>query len=402
MPFLALRILAVPVIVLLAMRTIAPDLVERHLERSLSASGTYRASIRNVDLHLWRMAYRIKDLDLVTLAEGEELPFIHAPRTDVTLVWSDLLRGEVRARAVIEQPTIDVVVAKAAPENAKETEERTKEVKDSAEKGEKPGVDGLEIATGTELGEVIAPAGDWRTALREMMPTTIERLEICRGTLRYVDLANGLEVPLERLELVATNLTNRPVEGEPLPTSIALTADTIGGATLDVDGRIDLLAPQPTFTVSASLEKLHLPAINELLRSYVDFDLEDGDLDLYVDADAGDGALDGMVKPLVTNLNVVDAKEIKKDGVIQSVKEAVIGAAAEVTENQGKDRQATEIPISGDFNDPKTDPMTVIKSALGNAFVQAIKPGHERSERKRDDGKDTKRRKQQDREGKKS
>ncbi len=79
---------------------------------------------------------------------------------------------------------------------------------------------------------------------------------------------------------------------------------------------------------------------------------------------------------------------------MQAVKEAVIGSSAELTEAQSEDRQAAEIALDGDFTDPKADPVAVIRSALGNAFVQAIKPGNgdqddkkKKGERKKKDGK---------------
>ncbi len=385
MTSLPLRILAVPIFVLVALRCVAPDIVERQLEARLSASGDYRASIANVDLHLWRMRYRVKRLELVKLADGRELPFVSAPATDVQMAWSDLLRGRIRAWVVLDHPTVETVVEKTPPKNAKESKERTDEAKQSAEKGRKPGADGLELATGDDLEQVIAPQGDWRETLRNLPPTTIERLEIRNGTVRYVDQANGVEMPFEQVNLVMTGLVNRPVEGKPLPTHMTLRARTVGQSELALDGDLALLEQYPTFTVSASLLGLDLTKVNDLLRSYAGFDLEKGRLDVYIDANASAGLLHGMAKPLITDLNVIEPKEIKKDGIRQALKEAVIGAAAEVAENQREGRQAAEIPLEGDFTKPKTEPWKVVRSALANAFVQAIKPGHDHADPKHDD-----------------
>jgi hypothetical protein len=363
------RPILVVAIVLVALRVVAPVGLRWWAERTLDRTPGYDARIADVDLHLWRGAYRIEGLaiDRVT-ATGNE-PYFATAALDLSVQWKQLIRGQVVGEIALDRPRLNLIAAKKPPQDEKDVQERAEESERQREDGTKPGAEDLETRTGAEV--------DWRDQVEGLFPLTLNRITIRDGEIRYIDLPNQVDAALGDLELSITGLTNRPLAGERHPCGLVASATTMGGGRLSVDARVDPLADAATFILRASLENVHLPALNELLRSYAGFDVEDGTLDLYVDATADQGRITGTAKPLITELNVLDAsKERKEDGLKQVVKEAAIGAAAEVAEAQGEDRQAAEIPLEGTMGEPSTDVWSVVGSVLRNAFIASIKPGH--------------------------
>lgn len=364
------RALLAVIVLLIAARIAAPEVLRWYAERTLNRTPGYAARIADVDLHLWRGAYRIEGLAIERIVGADRRePYFATDDLDLSVQWKQLVRGRVVGEITLERPVLNLIADKKAAENKQDVEERAKEAEQEREKGEKPGADDLETRTGAEV--------DWQDRVERLFPLTINRITVHHGEVHYVDTANHLDAPLEELELVVTGLTNRPAAGQRLPCGLVATATTLGGGRLRVDARVDPLASAATFTMQASLEGVDLVELNELLRSYAGFDVEAGKLDLYVDAEADAGTLTGHAKPLITELNVLDAsKERKEDGVKQVIKEAAIGTAAELVEAQGKDRQAARIPLEGSFDDPKTDVWSIVGSVLRNAFIASIKPGH--------------------------
>ena len=363
--------LLIVVALLVMARIAAPVAMRWYAERTLNRTPGYVAYIADVDLHIWRGAYRIEGLaiDRLVGADGRREPYFATASLELSVAWRQLMSGRVVGEICFKRPILNLIADKKAAQNKDDVQERAKEAEQEREKGEKPGADDLETRTGAEV--------DWQDRVARLFPLTINRITVHHGEIHYVDTANHLDAPLEELELVVTGLTNRPAAGQRLPCGLVATATTLGGGQLRVDARVDPLASAATFTVQASLEGVDLVELNELLRSYAGFDVEAGKLDLYVDAAVDAGRLTGHAKPLITELNVLDAsKERKEDGVKQVIKEAAIGTAAEMVEAQGKDRQAARIPLEGSFDDPQTDVWSIVGSVLKNAFITSIKPGH--------------------------
>lgn len=355
--------------VLVALRAAAPVGLRWWAERTLDRTPGYDARIADVDLHLWRGAYRIEGLAIDRVSDAGSEPYFATAALDLSVQWRQLVRGKVVGEIALDRPRLNLIAEKKPAQDAQDVRERAKEGERQREEGAKPGAEDLETRTGAEV--------DWRDRVEALFPLTLNRITVRDGEVHYVDLPNKLDAALGDLELTITGLTNRPAAGERLPCGLVARGTTIGGGRLNVDARVDPLADAATFALRASLEDVELPALNELLRSYAGFDVEDGTLDLYVDATADQGRIDGTAKPLITELNVLDAsRERKEDGIKQVVKEAAIGAAAEVAEAQGEDRQAAEIPLAGTLGDPRTDVWSVVGSVLRNAFIASIKPGH--------------------------
>jgi hypothetical protein len=132
---------------------------------------------------------------------------------------------------------------------------------------------------------------------------------------------------------------------------------------------------RPTFQLAVRLLGLDVTKTNALARAYGDFDFESGWFDLVVELDAKEGYLEGYVKPLFRNLQVVSLrKDIREDNILQLFWETLLGVTSELLENQPRDQFATVIPLTGDLTSPDTDIFAIIGSVLRNAFVRAYLP----------------------------
>lgn len=130
---------------------------------------------------------------------------------------------------------------------------------------------------------------------------------------------------------------------------------------------------------SARVEHTSLTALNDVLRSYGDFDVNAGDLSLYSELTVHGPRVEGYVKPIVQNLDVYDAKQDAEKSVFRKAYEALVGAGATVLRNQPRDQVATRIPISGRLDDPQLSTLQAVFGIVRNAFFKAVLPGLEQN-----------------------
>src|SRR5690606_20535410 len=114
---------------------------------------------------------------------------------------------------------------------------------------------------------------------------------------------------------------------------------------------------------------------NDFLRAYAGIDAEAGTVAVFAEVEADEGRIDGYLKPLVEDLDVLRLdEEGEEQNALQSTWEAVVGATAELFQNQPTDRLATRVPIQGAVDSPDTPFWPVFVNVLRNAFVEAFAP----------------------------
>jgi hypothetical protein len=334
---------------LLAVRAALPILVERYVDDVLDRGEHYEGSIDEVDLALWRGAYRIEQLRVDHTEKKELRPLIAAERIDLSLRWSALLRGALVGEVDAYGVVYNVVAAPPHDDDA------------LAQSGDDP-----------SLGE----------RLSKLFPFSIDRLEVHDGEIHYRDPHREpkVDVALTKVHLLAENWTNvRDVERERFARAW-LRAKAFDSARLVATLEADPWASPPAFRFAAVSERIRLTELNDFLRAYGGFDVADGQLSVYTEVSAEDGRYEGYVKPIVTELDVLS--EEPGDDFLDRVWEGFVGVVAEVFENQFSGRQATRIPIEGTWGDPAPDSLlTAIGNVLYNAFIRALPPRLEHPKR---------------------
>ncbi|HEY3488094.1 MAG TPA: DUF748 domain-containing protein, partial [Gammaproteobacteria bacterium] len=125
----------------------------------------------------------------------------------------------------------------------------------------------------------------------------------------------------------------------------------------------------PDLDLDLKFENVHMPALNDFFKAYAGIDIEQGNFSLYSEIVVKDGALEGYIKPVAENVEVVDPE---KDKGLSLVWESIVGFVAELFKNKPKDQLATQIPLSGDLNNVETSAWMAIWNIFRNGFVQAF------------------------------
>lgn len=331
-------ILLAVVVLLIGVRLVLPTVVKNYVNKTLAGLEGYTGSVHDIDLHLYRGAYTIDSLTIEKLEGDNPVPFVAIDRIDLSVQWNALLKGKVVGEVELQAPKLNFVAAGGGGEG--------------------------------QSGE----EADWTQTVKDLLPLQINRFVIRDGTVRYLDYGAkpDVNISVEELDLEATNLNNADDNAEALPSQLRVTGTSIGGGKLDLTGAMNLLKTTPDVDLNLKFEGINVPDLNDFLEAYARVDAEKGRLDVYSEVAIRDGAIEGYVKPLLTDLQVLSLKN-DKDKPLRMVWEGIVGLVAEVFQNQKKDQFATRVPISGNLSDSKVGIVPTIWNVFRNAFVQAFK-----------------------------
>jgi len=328
------------VVFLLALHLSLPFILVYYVNKTLKEIPGHTGSVEWIHVNLFRGAYQIHDIEILTIEENTPEPFFESKTIDLSLEWKALFDGEIAGEIILGNPVLNFVVAS-----------------DSS----------VEAQTGEDV--------DWTKPIKELMPLQINRFQIDDGLIHYYDVGSDPKVDIytTNIELLATNLSNTEHDARELPSDISASAVTIGSGKVRLDGQLNLLQKVPSFDIDASIEDINLTDLNDFILAYMKADLESGSMNFYAEFSGAEGQFDGYVKPLISELKFVKWKN-DKDKPLQLIWESIIGTLAEIFENQKKDQFATKVPISGTYEDLTTNVLKTIAKVLENAFIDALKP----------------------------
>lgn len=297
--------LAALLLLLLALHLALPYLVRDYLNGKLADMGDYRGHIADVDLALWRGAYRIDGLSIVKDNGKVPVPFLDAPSIDLSVSWQALWDDHaVVARVVFERPQLNFVDAG----------------------GDR---DASQTGAGT----------DWREQLDKLLPITLNEVRVVDGTLRFRNFTSKPPVNLHASALNASiyNLTNVADARGERPARLEGTARILGQAPLEVAAHFDPLSDFEDFDLRLRVTRVELKRLNDFASAYGKFDFNAGTGDLVLEAQAKRGQLDGYIKPLLRDVDVFNWRQDVEDGdknLFRSVWEALVGGGETVLKNQ--------------------------------------------------------------------
>ena len=332
------------VAVLVVVRLALPTLLEVVINRQLANLPEYWGQIHDVDLSLWRGAYQIDGLQLYKRnAEHPERPFVQITRADLSVQWGALLEGMVVAEVELRKPEINLVAAKS--------EER----------------------------EQVEGTGSLKDTLMGLVPLEINRFVVRGGKVTYLDERKEpyVDLALSEIHLTAAGLQTRPSETKTedrLPTRIDATGRLQDSGELEARLDLDLFAADhPDFDGTLSMKGLALEELSSFTEAYGKFDFEDGYMAVYGELAARKERVEGYIKPVISNSDVVG----EDDDFPEVVWEAFVSGVAELFEGPGTDRLATRIPIEGRLDDPDVGTWTTVGTLVVNGLLKAITPGVE-------------------------
>ncbi len=325
-------------LVLIGIRAALPTLIQRYVNRKLDEVPEYSGRIGEIDLHLFRGAYQIEDVDILKTSGDVPVPFFSAQTVDLSVQWGALFEGALVGEIDFKSPKINFV---------KGPTEATTQV----------GVD-----------------KPWTDTVRELFPLKINRLSATNGEIHYRDFhaSPKVDVMIDQVELTATNLTNSEDLSGTLVADLAMTGRVLQEAPANLDMKLDPYAEEPTFDLNLKMDTLSLTKLNELTRAYAGFDFEQGTLTVAAEMASSEGNFEGYVKPIFNEMKILKLESDAKEGPIHVVWEGLVGGLSKLLRNQPRETFATKIPLSGRYEDPRPDVLPTIGNVFRHAFVEAF------------------------------
>ncbi len=322
---------------LIISRLLMPYAVKRFVNHKLQQLPGYGGSVGDVDIHLYRGAYSIDDVDIVKKTNNVAIPFFKAQRVDFSVEWRELRNRALVAEVELTRAELNFVKGK-----------RKEEDQTTIDKS-------------------------WVQVVQDLFPFKVNRFEIHDSAVRYADLSAtpSVDIAVSNLQVLCHNITNSRELTNELPTPFEVTGVTIGGGKLNVRGAVNPFTESPRFDVNGKLEGADLTALNDFLEAYAKVDLKRGTLDFYTELAAADGRFKGYAKPLLKDLDIIEIKEDIKNP-LKLFWKSVVAGAIKLFKNQPKDQFAAKVPIEGDIDNPKAGILPTLASVFRNAFVRAL------------------------------
>lgn len=323
-----------------------------YLNEKLDHMGDYHGHVASVDLHLWRGAYSVHELQIEKRTGKVPVPLLDAPLVDLTLSWHALFNGAVAARVTFESPEINFVDAASSA---------------SAQSGK--GV-------------------NWRAQLEGLMPIRLDEVLVHDGRVHFRNFSTNPKVDLEATSVEARvlNMSNDQ-DTSRRPAEMELSAKVLGDAPLQSTAQFDPLGKLDDFKFSMKIEGIELRRLNKLLQAYAKIDAESGKGDFVMELEASKGQLQGYAKPLFQDVQIFSWKqdiEQQGDNPFRAAWEALADGIQNLFKNHSKDQFATRIEIRGRLGDTETSTLQAIGAILHNAFVEAYRPQFEELPVRRD------------------
>lgn len=340
--------LCLGLIALLAIAQLAlPYVIRDYLNGKLADMGDYRGQIADVDLALWRGAYRINGLSIIKDERDVPVPFVNAPQIDISVSWVDLWRERaVVAWVEFDRPEVNFVDGQSSDDS--------------------------------QTGEGV----DWREQLNKLLPITLNEVRVVDGTLGFYNFSASPPVKIHANAINASlyNLTNVADEQGDRVARFEGTAQLLDHAPLEATAVFDPFHNFEDFKFRVRATGIQLPRLNDLANAYGRFDFKSGNGDLVVEASAEDAQLSGYIKPLLRNVEVFDWQQDVEDqdkGFLRSIWEAVVGGSEKLLKNQRQDQIATRVELSGSTRQQDISAFQAFIGILRNGFIQAFSARYE-------------------------
>lgn len=336
-------LLGAAIVLLIAFRAVLPLLIKDKINWFLANKmDAYTGSIEDFDLSLWRGAYQIQGLIIEKKNSTNEKPILRLREADLSLSWRALFQGQILADAVFYDPL--VVFADSRDEKKK---------------------------------QVGADDKNWDEVFNKLIPFHIESIRALNGRIEFEN-RDSLKTPvylwLSEIELDIRNIRNTSRDSEDLYANLTMTSTVQDSAKLWARGHFNL---SKSFDLDAKLERVNLALFNPLFKVYGPFDVEKGTLTIDAELANNGKSLKGYIKPIITDLNVIELKE-RYEKPQQTGTEIVVGVGLYLLKNSKSRSAGTVLEIQGSLADPKLDYWGALWTAVKNSFGEPdIKPGLE-------------------------
>lgn len=332
-----LIVLVVLAVVGVAARLAAPGVVKHYVNLALADMGEYSGSVTDVKLFLLRGGYQLRNVRVVKLDSTSDTPFIEMPTMDLSLQWRALFRGSAVGAVVMYEPVVNLVQGEGASDQ--------------------------QLGTGA----------NWPQEVRDLFPFKLNSVEVLDGlvTFRAPGISTEESLTLRDFHLLLHNLTNVQGVDAVAFADLALDGKIMGNAPIELTGMFDPNAEAPTFDIDLKIEGAKLTDVNPWLDRFLKADAESGVFSMYSEVASAEGRFEGYVKPILQDPKFFDIDEASK-GPFRKAWEGIVNIASKILENRQANQVATQVPIRGEYDNPRVSIIEAMVNLLRNAFVAAF------------------------------
>ncbi|HLP14766.1 MAG TPA: DUF748 domain-containing protein, partial [Bacteroidota bacterium] len=325
-----------------AFRLVLPSIVKSYVNRTINEMPGYQGYVDDVDMHLYRGAYVIQGITIEKMNANVPVPFVSIDKLDLSIEWSALFHGALVGEIEFVHPKINFVQGPSKKES--------------------------------QSGE----NGNFTQTIKKLFPMRINRFDVTRGEVHFRNFHSDpkVDIYIDSIFVHAKNLTNSEHLSKSLVASIDASGKAMGWGALKSHLDIDPYAQRPTFNLDFQLAEVPLTRLNNFFKAYVLVDVESGTLEVTSEMAASEGAFRGYVKPLFKDMKILNIKEDVKNP-LKLVWETIVEGVTKLFQNRSTDKVGTRIALSGTFDDPNTDILSILGGLLQNAFIKALQPGLE-------------------------
>ena len=332
-----LAILLVLLILFMVIWYATPYYLIRFIEKKADALPDYKLRIHWIQINPIACSCDLEGLVLQKKSNLIPVPFFVADRVHVAMQWTQLIHFDLRSNITLLAPVVNFVHGPTA-----ETSQT-----------------------------ILEPA--WVTAVKQIVPLRINQFKIHNGDVHYYDFHAEPKINLQimDLDLEADNLTNTTKSKDLMPQSIRVSAHPISkSAGLEALLRVNVDIKPPTFSEKISLDKVPLTGLNSFIAKYSSVYAKSGTFSLYSECLSENGGYKGYLRPYFKNL-VFEPLPKDKDS-IAALWSTIANGVKDILENGKTDTVATDIPVKGNYSDPKMDYMAAFFGILQNAYIHAL------------------------------
>lgn len=339
-------VIVVTVLLLIFARVGAPYAVQYYINQQINQTKGITGQVGDVDLHLYRGAYAVDDIEIYAVDEqSSPKPLLSVKTLDFSLAWSAVLNGNLVTNMVFSQPKI-VIYDKDTT-----TPEQNQQVKDER---------------------------TWIGLANNLVVFSIDTLKIIDGKISLVNQTKKGEIPtyIANINADIKNITNAQNLTKTLVTSVDVTGDLMGEATLTLVGKLDPFSEQANFDFNMEVQRFSVKQIQTVFNVYTPFDIEAGGIDGAMELAAKSNEVNGYAKAVVYNLSIFSWREdVEKDddGLFTIVFEGGADLLSAILENDESQLVAARIPIEGTLDNTDISTFQAVVSVLKNAFFDATK-----------------------------
>jgi hypothetical protein len=324
---------------LVLLYVVAPPVILKILNRNLNKNPLFENHVGGLVLHPLRGGYTLRDFAIRRKRGDSLVPVFTARSIDVSLQWSSIARGRLRAKASLEQPRLNLIPQFFNPKRKK-----------------KPGA--------------------WQRTFDLFHVFPVDAIGVRDGAIHFIDLSRTPHVDIH-VDAIAGSVTGLTAargrdSATKLPSRLEVRGRLMRQAPLRLDARMHATAAQPTFDLQAELKGFRLAELNGAFRAYARLDVEEGEISVKARLRAEEGRFAGRVHREASGLKIFDPEK-DNEGFLASTWEAVTDAAGKLVEKRAEPGVSPDIPVSGSFG-AEAETWAALGGLLQGTFARALDP----------------------------